>query len=89
MKPIANRGGKIAPETAVCPRCGAPHDYIYDNAGGRGSYRCKVCGCIFNIGENLTKSLVLTCPYCASCSTRKTESILPFTSVSTSIADTT
>lgn len=64
LKPIVRRGGKVAPETAVCPRCGAPHQYIYDNTGGRGSYRCKVCNCIFASGEKVAKPLVLTCPYC-------------------------
>lgn len=32
----------------VCPFCGAPHEYIYDN-NGRGQYRCKVCRNTFTV----------------------------------------
>ena len=62
--PIARRDGKTVPESVTCPRCDAPHIYIYDNDGGRGSYRCKVCSCIFANGKKVTKPLVLKCPYC-------------------------
>lgn len=41
-KPVNPRGkNPVAPDT-VCPRCSAPHNYIYDNAGGRGQLCCKV-----------------------------------------------
>ena len=64
LKPVARRGGNSIPESTVCFRCGAPHPYIYDNTGGRGSYLCKVCGCIFASGEKVTRPLSLACPYC-------------------------
>jgi len=64
MKPVARRSGKSVHEACICTRCSAPHQYIYDNTGGRGSYLCKVCGCVFADGEKVTKSLVLMCPYC-------------------------
>jgi len=64
MKPINFRGNKITPDSVFCPRCDAPHHYIYDNTGGRGSYLCKVCQFIFSCGERTVKPLVLACPYC-------------------------
>ena len=64
VKPIARRGGKAVPQSCACPRCDAPHHYIYDNTGGRGSYLCKVCDFIFTDGEKVTKPLILACPYC-------------------------
>lgn len=64
VKPIARRGENTVSESTVCPRCDAPHQYIYDNTGGRGSYLCKVCGCVFASGEKVTRPLSLVCPYC-------------------------
>jgi len=64
VKPVARRVESRVPESTVCFRCGAPHQYIYDNTGGRGSYLCKVCGCVFASGEKVTRPLTLICPYC-------------------------
>lgn len=64
IKSISHRNGKDIPASVVCPVCGAPHQYIYDNTDGRGGLLCKVCGCIFSSGEKDRKSLVLSCPYC-------------------------
>ena len=64
VSPIKRRGENPVPESTVCFRCGAPHQYIYDNTGGRGSYLCKVCGCVFASGEKVTRPLSLICPYC-------------------------
>jgi transposase-like protein/DNA-directed RNA polymerase subunit RPC12/RpoP len=66
IKPISRRNGKDIPDSVKCPVCGAPHQYIYDNTGGRGSFKCKICGCIFASGEKDRKSLVLSCPYCGN-----------------------
>ena len=63
-KPISRRNGRTVPEDTVCPRCGAPHIYIYDNNGGKGEFRCKVCGQCFTSGLNVTNPLVIACPYC-------------------------
>jgi len=63
LRPISRRGGKVPPEEAVCPYCGAPHDYVYDNTGGRGSYHCKVCGSIFSIRKP-SKDDEPYCPFC-------------------------
>ena len=42
VKPVQRRNGKSIPEDTVCPLCGAPHHYLYDNNGGNGQYQCKV-----------------------------------------------
>jgi len=63
LKPVRRRGGAIPPEEAVCPYCGAPHDYIYDNTGGRGSYMCKICDSIFSLGKP-SKDDDPYCPFC-------------------------
>ena len=48
VKPVQRRHGKSIPEDTICPLCGAPHHYIYDNNGGNGQYQCKVCGQTFS-----------------------------------------
>jgi len=52
------------PKSIICPRCGAPSDYLYDNNGDSGQYRCKVCECLFSHKNLYTKELVLKCPHC-------------------------
>lgn len=64
IKPVQRRNGKSIPKSTVCPRCGAPHDYIYDNNGNKGQFQCKVCGLTFKENNNATKPLVFKCPYC-------------------------
>ena len=63
LKPVQRRGGKVPPDDAVCPYCGAPSDYVYDNTGGRGSYLCKVCDFTFSIREP-SKDDEPYCPFC-------------------------
>jgi len=63
-KPIQRKNGKTIPEDIICPLCGAPHHYIYDNNGGNGQYQCKICGQTFTTGENVTTPMRLLCPYC-------------------------
>lgn len=64
IKPVQRRAGNSIPETTVCPVCGAPHLYIYDNNGGNGQFQCKVCGQTFCTGELVSKPIKLICPYC-------------------------
>lgn len=64
LKPVKSRGGKTVSSDCVCPRCGAPHAYLYDNNGGRGQIMCKVCSLKFNEGKTNFKPLTLLCPYC-------------------------
>ena len=63
-KPNQRKNGKTIPEDTICPLCGAPHHYIYDNNGGNGQYQCKICGQTFTTGENVTTPMHLLCPYC-------------------------
>jgi transposase-like protein len=63
LKPISRRGGIIPPEEAVCPYCGAPSDYAYDNNGGHGQYQCKICASTFTIRKP-SKDDEPYCPFC-------------------------
>jgi len=66
IKPVKpHKGSKNrVPNTVTCPSCGAPHHYLYDNAGGRGQYKCKVCSAVFNLKNHFSKSAILRCPHC-------------------------
>ena len=64
VKPVRRRNGRTIPEDTICPVCGAPHQYIYDNNGGSGQYQCKICGQTFSSGKNVTSPLHLLCPHC-------------------------
>ena len=66
LKPVQRRNGKSIPEDTVCPLCGAPHHFIYDNNGGNGQYQCKVCGQTFCSGDIVTVPIRLTCPHCGN-----------------------
>jgi transposase-like protein/uncharacterized protein YbaR (Trm112 family) len=65
LVPIKRRGGKTVPHDAVCPYCGAPSGYVYDNNGGRGEFWCKVCDSKFSIRKP-SKDDEPYCPYCYS-----------------------
>ena len=71
LKPVQRRNGKTIPEDTVCPLCGAPHHFIYDNNGGNGQYLCKVCGQTFCSGEFVTTPFRLLCPHCGNALTAK------------------
>ena len=66
LQPVKTQKGKTrtVPTDTVCPLCNAPHEYIYDNSGGRGQFKCKICGQTFVSGENVVSPLKLRCPYC-------------------------
>ena len=66
LKPVIRRNGRSIPDNTVCPLCGAPHHFIYDNNGGNGQYQCKVCGQTFCSGELVTTPFRLACPHCAN-----------------------
>ena len=66
VKPVQRRSGSSIPEDTVCPLCGAPHHYIYDNNGGNGQFQCKVCGQTFCSGEIVTAPVRLLCPHCGN-----------------------
>jgi transposase-like protein/transcription elongation factor Elf1 len=63
LKPVRRRGGILPPKEAICPYCGAPPDYVYDNNGGRGAYWCKVCDSKFAVQKS-SKDDEPYCPFC-------------------------
>ena len=64
LKPVKTRGNNPVPASFVCPRCGAPHKYLYDNTGGRGQLLCKVCGLRFSRQKTEFIPVVFICPHC-------------------------
>ena len=60
VKPVQRRNGKSILEDTVCPLCGAPHHFIYDNNGGNGQFQCKVCGRTFCPVKSLRHPSVLS-----------------------------
>lgn len=63
IKPVKSRGGKVVPLETICPYCGANHQYIYDNNGGKGQFLCKVCKSTF-FPFVPSKEEELYCPFC-------------------------
>ena len=44
LKPINRRKNSTdVSKNVICPKCGAPHDYIYDNSGGCSGFKFKIC----------------------------------------------
>jgi len=70
-KPVNPRGNNPVSTDTVCPRCGAPHIYIYDNAGGRGQFYCKVCDFHFSKNKVDFKTETFICPFCGHALTKK------------------
>ena len=68
IKPVSVRKNskRNVPEDTFCPRCGAPHNYIYDNNGGKGQFKCSVCSLPFITGEQYKKPIRIKCPHCSS-----------------------
>ena len=66
LRPIQRRNGRSIPEDVFCPRCGAPHLYLYDNNGDNGQYQCKICRSSFSTAKSITKAIALKCPHCGS-----------------------
>ena len=66
IKPVAIRRNskRNVPTDTICPRCGAPHNYLYDNNGGKGQFQCSVCSCTFKTGEQHNKLITYKCPHC-------------------------
>ena len=77
VKPIQRRNGKSIPEKIKCPKCGAPHEYIYDNNGNKGQYKCKICNLPFKETNYATKPIVFICPYCGATLTEYINVIIP------------
>jgi transposase-like protein len=67
LKPIHPHKGKprTIPDDIICPRCNAPHQFIYDNNGNNGQFQCKACGHTFVNVQKVTSPISLACPYCS------------------------
>jgi putative transposase len=67
LKPIGRRKNSLpVSDKVVCPKCGAPHFYIYRNNGKAKSvqYLCKVCDFTFGNSTDYLKNVALRCPHC-------------------------
>lgn len=64
LKPVRGCNGRTISDSVICPKCGAPHNYIYDNNGSKGQYKCNIYELTFSKNNNATKPLVFKCPYC-------------------------
>ncbi len=64
LKPIKHRRTSSVDPSSKCPRCNAPHEYLYANNGSKGQLLCKVCSERFNPNNYVTKPLKLLCPHC-------------------------
>ena len=66
LKPVKRRSISTTsvPESLCCPICGAPHQYLYVNNGGKGQYQCKVCNSLFNRQQHFVKEPIFRCPHC-------------------------
>jgi len=66
LKPIKRHkeSKSKVPNTITCPRCGAPHIYIYNNNGGKGQFQCKICNCNFSYKNRFSKAAIIRCPHC-------------------------
>lgn len=64
VTPVKPRNSRTIAEKIMCPRCGVTPDYIQDNNGNKGQYRCNVCCQNFNESNFATKPTVFICPYC-------------------------
>lgn len=66
IKPVSRRKSNTSIDTyAICPRCNAPHQYLYDNNGGKGQYQCKLCKSTFKSGDKFKKEAIIRCPHCS------------------------
>lgn len=66
IKPVSRRKSTTSiDKSIVCPRCNAPHEYIYDNNGGKGQYQCKLCKTTFKSNNKFKHDIILRCPHCS------------------------
>lgn len=66
LKPVQRRNGKTISPKLKCPKCGASHEWLYDNNGNNGQFQCKVCSLTFKETNYATKPIVFKCPYCGT-----------------------
>lgn len=61
IKPIKRRNS--LDYKGVCPHCGAPNEYIYDNSTGK-QFLCKVCDSTFTVHPHYHDEISHHCPHC-------------------------
>lgn len=66
LKAVQRRNGKTISNKLKCPKCGASHEWLYDNNGNNGQFQCKVCGLTFKETNYATKPIIFKCPYCGT-----------------------
>ena len=67
LKPIKRHKNSLpVANDIVCPKCGAPHSYIYRNNGKSKNiqYLCKVCEFVFGDKTDYLKNVAIRCPHC-------------------------
>ena len=62
LKPIKRRSAFNF--DGVCPFCGAPKEYIYDNNGGKGQFKCSAYKNTFTTKTLVSDSVKICCPHC-------------------------
>ena len=63
LTPVKRRSNKPFNFEGVCPHCGAPKEYIYDN-NGKGQYVCKACNGTFTLKTTISEEAGIYCPHC-------------------------
>lgn len=64
ISPVRRRNPDSFRFEGVCPYCGAPKEYIYDNSKGKGQYQCKACKNTFTVKKNIKEDIGIYCPHC-------------------------
>ncbi|MCL1827823.1 MAG: DDE-type integrase/transposase/recombinase [Candidatus Cloacimonetes bacterium] len=72
IKTINRKSERDLDQAVTCPRCGAPHHYLYLNNGKGGQLLCKVCDTRFQpLKDRYTNPLNLRCPHCGGALSHK------------------
>lgn len=64
VTPVRRHKGKSIPKDTSCPRCGAGHEYQYDNNGKGTQFLCKVCDFKFVPHKTFSQQVKHYCPHC-------------------------
>lgn len=64
IAPVRRRNPDSFNFDGVCPYCGAPKEYIYDNNKGKGQYQCKACKNTFTVKTTIKEDIGIYCPHC-------------------------
>lgn len=64
ITPVNRRNGKEIKANIICPCCGAPKEYLYDNNGRETQFECKVCSHVFTNNPHKNKDVIFKCPHC-------------------------